>query len=136
MDRFSHYGQSHKSTLPPPHPYPPAYSRTNSASSHPSGVENVGAPVAGSVPIGFCLPSRGSIQNPLNCPSEMSLSSLMENLASLLLALLDDRPGVFQRVLAEELPLGGLAASIRSRRAQFVTVTLESSGHGRSSEGR
>ncbi len=53
MDRFSHYGQSHNSTLPPPHPYPPAYSRTKSASSHPSGVENVGAPVAGSVPIGF-----------------------------------------------------------------------------------
>jgi hypothetical protein len=58
--------------------YPPDYSRTNSASSHPSGVENPATPVFGSVPIGFCLPSRGSIQNPLSCSSEVSLSSLME----------------------------------------------------------
>src|SRR5271157_2998211 len=43
-------------------PQRPAYSRTNSASCHPSGVENVAAPDFDSFSIGFCLPSRGSIQ--------------------------------------------------------------------------
>src|SRR5271157_2697427 len=42
--------------------YSPAASRTKSASSHPSGVENLATPVFGTVLIGSCLPSRGSIQ--------------------------------------------------------------------------